>query len=285
MSKPNLLRFSTSVGFYRNKRVLDLEGLLGKYLPGKIERAKLAPTCFQIVMAYAAENQIDGNFDGYTPTDWSRIFAMNNLPFTVPEATNIVKAFREVGLFDGSKIRSWMKYNRHLADYEGIVRSKRKAGKILQQKRQQEARERHVDPSKNGEETAPKTVQKPVQKDSPSRQLFELNQAIEVAPTAKAKATLKRKKIELLSAQTGVDLSMPPSRSPAPPSAKTPNKTAEEIESEQLVMAQTTLKDFPDALSDHAVTTLVKHGFKLPSAVRSRFRALLAQLQSNPVPE
>src|SRR6266498_954800 len=98
MSKPNLLAFSSSVGIYRNKRMMDLQRLLSKSLPGKVERSNMAPMFFQVVMSYAAENQIDGNFDGYSPDDWCKIFVTNNVPVTPPEASNIIKAFRDVGL-------------------------------------------------------------------------------------------------------------------------------------------------------------------------------------------
>src|SRR2546425_4776877 len=276
MSKPNLLAFSSSVGIYRNKRMRDLSRLLSKSAP---QFSNMAPMLFQVTMAYAAENQIDGNFQGYTTQDWTEIFVTNNVPVTPSQATAIVKGFREVGLFDGDKIRSWLKYNRHLGDYEGIVRRKRKAAKEMHRKREEEARERHVDPSKNGENPTPKSVQKAAQKDSPSKQLYLVNQALETA-RGRARKELLIQKQQLLSAHTGVDLTPPPP-SPAPPPAKPPRKiTAAEQEAEYLSMAQTTLADYPDGLSERMVTALVKAGHRLPGPVKSRFRDLVAKLQA-----
>src|SRR5207247_6276771 len=152
MSKPNLLAFSSSVGIYRNKRMWDLKRLLSKSIHRKVEFAAMSPMLFQAVMAYAAENQIDGNFHGYTMTDWTEIFGFNGIELNPSEASAIIQGFREVGLFDDDKIRSWMKYNRHLADYEGIPRAKRQAGKLSAKRRQQEAKAAvktgHVDISK-----------------------------------------------------------------------------------------------------------------------------------------
>ena len=296
MSKPNLLRFSTSVGFYRNKRLLDLECSLSKCLPGKIERSKLAPTFFQVTMAYAAENQIDGNFVGYTADHWSKIFVMNNLPVTPNEAASIVKCFRDVGLFEGDKIRSWLKYNRHLGDYEGLVRAKRLAGKLSAKKRQIEAREAvqkapETDQkgAQNGEKTAQnseKNVQKHVKKegvkDGVSKQLWVVNEGLKTA-TGKRRRELAEKREQLISAAAGVDPNPPPP-SPAPSSPPARKISAQEREAQHLQMAQITLADMPDALSESMVTALVKAGHKLPSAVKSRFRDLIAKLD-NPVPE
>src|SRR5882724_8133052 len=164
MSKPNLLGFASSVGIYRNKRMRDLHKLLCKSIPTKVSFAELAPMLFQVVMAYAAENQIDGNFEGYATDDWCEIFASNHVHVTPTQANVIIKGFAQVGLFDQDKIRSWMKYNRHLADYEGIVKAKRKAAKMMHQKRSMEARAalkepqnsngKHApEPEKNGSET------------------------------------------------------------------------------------------------------------------------------------
>src|ERR1051326_1515327 len=118
MSKPNLLSFSSSVGIYRNKRMRDLKKLLRKSVPVKIEFCKVATMLFQMVMAYAAENQIDGDFEDYTTDDWSEIFALNDFPVLPEQAAAIAKGFEDLGLIENQKLRSWMKYNRHLGDYE-----------------------------------------------------------------------------------------------------------------------------------------------------------------------
>src|SRR5205823_10243178 len=118
MSKPNLLGFSSSVGIYRNKRIRDLRRLLSKSIRHKVEFADMAPMLFQVVMAYAGENQIDGNFEGYSDEDWSEIFAHNNILVTPVQASAIISGFRQVGLFEKDKIRSWSKFNRHFAEHE-----------------------------------------------------------------------------------------------------------------------------------------------------------------------
>src|SRR6266576_5719081 len=160
MSKPNLLAFSSSIGIYRNKRIRDLRRLLSKSIRAKVDFCELSPMLFQVVMAYAAENQIDGDFSGYTRDDWRLIFAGNNVDVDADQAAIIIKSFHEVGLFEKDKIRSWMRYNRHLADYEGILKAKRKAAKMMHKKWHQQAKESlnnsHGDPSKNGEKPAPK---------------------------------------------------------------------------------------------------------------------------------
>jgi hypothetical protein len=188
MSKPNLLCFSSSVGIYRNKRIRDLRRLLDKSLPGKVELSAMAPMFFQATMAYAAENQIDGNFESYSTVDWQEMFASNHLHLTPPQTEAIVKGFNDVGLFEKGKIRSWSKFNRHLGDYESVVRAKRLAGKLSAKKRQLEARESlkkapetDQKAAQSGEKTAPKPVQKPVQKDSPTKELWAVNEGLKTA--------------------------------------------------------------------------------------------------------
>src|SRR2546426_9350063 len=134
MSKPNLLGFSSSVGIYRNKRMRDLRGILLRQIQMKVAFAELSPMLFQALMAYAAENQIDGDFNGYTPKDFVEIFASNNIPVSLSQAEAIRKAFDSVGLIEDGKIRSWAKFNRHFAEHEKIVKAKRRAGKLSRQK-------------------------------------------------------------------------------------------------------------------------------------------------------
>lgn len=289
MSKPNLLAFSTSVGFYRNKRVRDLRGEIAKSNRRKIDFCEMAPLLFQVTMAYAAENQLDGNFAGYSIDDWIEIFAHANITVTAAEAAAILKGFHQTGLFDGDKIRSWMKFNRHLADYEGIVRAKRRAGKIMQQKRQQEARAAlrngqpdAPNPEQNHENKPPKTAPKP---DPTSRQIWLLNQQLEATSDPQERKQLKQQKRELLRQHTGVE---PASPSPAPPLARSERKLSDkDRESQNLLLARSTLKDYPDGLNDSMVRALVKHNVKLPDDVRRKFQKLFVELEeaSNPVPE
>jgi hypothetical protein len=294
MSKPNLLCFSSSLGIYRNKRIRDLEAILAKELPGKVPFSHMAPMLFQIVMAYAGENQINGDFNGYTAKDFVGIWATNYVTVSVSDAKLIVEGFESVGLFQEGKIRSWLKFNRHLADYDSIVRAKRLAGKLSAKRRQIEARnalKKDSETAQNGEKTAQngeknseKTVQKAAQKDSPSKELWMVNEGLKTA-SGKRRRELAERREQLISEVTGVSPTPPPS--PAPSPDKPPRKrTAAETEREILTMAQTTLADFPEGLSESMVTALVKAGHKLPVAVKARFRDLVAKLNAdNPVPE
>jgi hypothetical protein len=289
MSKPNLLGFRTSIGFYRNKRVLDLEALLAKYLPGKIERAKLAPTCFQVVMAYAAENQTDGNFEGYTPARWSQIFAANNLPFTTAEATNIVKAFREVGLFDGDKIRSWSKFNREFAHYETLTKYRQRAGKLSAKRREMEAKSAlkngHAEPSnpvQNGGNPAPKPAQKGAQT---TKEIWLLNEQLKETGDPGERKQLERRKRELLRDSTGVK---PASSSPAPSAPAAPKKSDKQLQAEWrrgLVVAglQALEQGGEDIITESMALALVDAGHQLPPSVEAKFRKALKS--RNPVPE
>ena len=287
MSKPNLLAFSSSVGIYRNKRMRDLRRLLSKSIHVKVDFADLSPMLFQIVMAYAGENQIDGDFYGYSTEDWCEIFATNHVGVTASQASAIVKGFREVGLFDKDKIRSWMKYNRHLGDYEGIVKAKRKAAKMMHKKREQEARNAvktdHSDYSKNGE----KPGQKPGEKDSPSKQLWVIDQAL-LKARGQARRDLLLQKEQLLSSATGVDLSSPPP-SPAPPPPPVPKKSAKQRDQEWELAYLKAGKEAiengsPEILTESMVRALLKHGYKLPAEVERKFRKLFKETD-NPVPE
>jgi hypothetical protein len=122
MSKPNLLGYSTAVGFNRNRKVREAREDLLIAIPRKIDFAELAGPLFQTVMAYAAENQIDGNFEAYSNVRIQEIFTMNHWLVTVDEAAAIWKIFNDRGLLDKNKIRSWAKFNKHLSDYEKVRR-------------------------------------------------------------------------------------------------------------------------------------------------------------------
>src|SRR5947208_2639254 len=225
MSKPNLLGFCTSLGFYRNQRVRSLRRLMAKPLSAKMSLAELSPMLFQVAMAYAGENQIDGNFSEYTTDDWVEIFVTNHVQLNRAQVAALIKGFHQVGLFDGDKIRSWMKYNRHLADYEGIVKAKRKAAKMMHKKREQEARAA----LHNGPPTVENTVSNP-QKNGPktnppnrevwalTKQLEQIDQQLRECSDPQERKELKARKREVRQAITGVDRrSSPPPPSPAPP--------------------------------------------------------------------
>lgn len=286
MSKPNLLGFASSAGIYRNKRVRDFHEFLCKEVPLKVDFAELAPMLFQVAMAYACENQIDGNFSGYGPNDWAGIFSTNHIQVTPKQAQLIVKGFEQVGLFDDGKIRSWMKFNRHLADYEGIVRAKRKAGKLSAQKRLQEAKESlrnskifPSEPAQNPSKTAPEKI-------SPSRQLWLLEKALETAK-GKARRELLEQKRRLLEGETGVDLSEPVP-APRPADKPGPKQTPADFQRALVNAGSQLLQDSPELLTEGMALALVKSGKRLPADVARRFpkAASLAEEKAgdNPVP-
>lgn len=283
MSKPNLLGFASSLGIYRNFRVRELHDFLQKNIPIKVNFADLAPMLFQVVMAYAGENQIDGNFEGYSNERWAEIFITNHVQVSPKQAALIHKGLQDVGLFDGQKIRSWMKFNRHLADYDSIVKAKRRAGKILQQKRAQEARQS----LKKSEHSPAETAQNRSENGSASKQLWLLEKALENAK-GPARKELLAKKRALLEGATGTDLSAPPPpSSPAPRKAHKPTSPGE-FERTLLKSARGLVQDNPELLTEGMVRALVNAGDELPPEVRSRFRKLLEQHEkeagNNPVP-
>jgi hypothetical protein len=283
MSKPNLLSFSSSVGIYRNKRMRDLKKLLRKSVPVKIEFCKVATMLFQMVMAYAAENQIDGDFEDYTTDDWSEIFALNDFPVLPEQAAAIAKGFEEVGLIENQKLRSWMKYNRHLGDYEGMVKSKRKAAKLMHQRREREARAA----LQNGENSNGKAVQEHPKNgsktDSASKQLWLLEKALESAKGDARKELLRKKRV-LLSGELGVDLSAP-AATPAP-ALRTGKRQPQNFSKAMLNSARVLIEDGQlDLLNESMVKALHAAGDTIPEEVRVRFPKLMAQLEEgqNPV--
>jgi hypothetical protein len=287
MSKPNLLGFASSLGIYRNKRIRDLHRLLRKAVPIKIDFCELSPVLFQVTMAYAGENQIDGNFEGYDPEDWIEIFASNHVNVTLPQVREIIKAFHTVGLYDKGKLRSWMKYNRHLADYDNIVKAKRQAGKLSAKKRMQEARES----LKNGKHLDEKTEQEAPKNgsisDSVSKQIWLIKEALEqTSDKAKRKELLAQKK-RLLSQSTGVDLSAPT----APKAARSPalldNHSPPPQDPGKALLNAARACD-PELLTEKMVRALYLAGDDVPALAKRRFSKLLEQLEEkearNPVP-
>lgn len=284
MSKPNLLGFSTSVGFYRNKRVRDLRLLLLKSITDKVSKAELAPMFFQAVMAYAGENQIDGNFSGYTIDDWCEIFASNHLRVEPRQASAIIKGFEQVGLFDHGKIRSWAKYNRHFAEHEQIVKWRKKGAKIMHKKREQEARDSLKNRDKSPSEPAPKPEQNGHSKKEISRDVMMLERAIAEIPEGhpqRRDLVIERKK--LLGQYTGKDL-----KKPAPAPTPAPGKPRKPKPGDALMMARQALADAPELLSDNAARVLIEAG-ELPKGLEGRFRKLIEEHEKkvghNPVPE
>jgi hypothetical protein len=285
MSKPNLLGFRTSVGFYRNRRVRDCRESLGRLIRRKVPFCDLAPMLFQATMAYAAENQIDGNFEGYSVERWTEIFCSANIPVSPAEAASIKKEFQRVGLFDGDKIRSWSMFNREFAQYAVLTKYRQRAGKLSAKKRELEAKAALKNGNGEHTETTPKPEKIPSKTaskaDSPSKQIWLLNQQLEATADPAERKQLERRKRELLRESSGVK----PAPSPAPSAKNLPPRktTAAEQERTDLTIAQSMLNDYPDGLTTEHVRRLVKAGVKLPDQVAERFRRLFSQL--NPVPE
>ena len=281
MSKPNLLGFASSVGIYRNKRIRDLRGLLAKPLSRKAPLSDWAATYFQVVMAYAGENQIDGNFAGYTTEDWCEIFAANHIHLTPSEANAIVKGFAQVGLFDNQKIRSWMKYNRHLADYEGIVKAKRLAGKLSAKKRQQEARNALQNPENPNGKHPQEPEKNGAENDSPRKQLWLIEKLLESAK-GKAKKELLRQKDQLIKSVTGEDNSQP-AAAPAP--ARGPARPRGDFQRALLKAARQAIVDEDwHIINESMVKALHAAGERIPDQVAREFSKLIEELEaSNPV--
>jgi hypothetical protein len=283
MSKPNLLGFSSSIGIYRNKRLRDLRLLLLQKIPRKIDFAELAPELFQICMAYAGENQIDGNFEGYDPAAYVEIFASNHVRVSAAEAATIKKAFEAVGLFEGDKIRSWAKYNKHFATHEQILKAKRKAGKIWQKKRAQEAEQQLKNPEKPPTESAPQPQKNGHGSREIYRDILALEKAIVETPEGSPqRRELSSKRKKLLGQYTGVDLKKSQPTAPAPPAKRHKARPGD-----LLMMARQTLADAPDMLSASMARALIKVG-ELPEALKGKFGKLLEQPEKetghNPVP-
>jgi hypothetical protein len=242
----------------------------------------MAPMLFQATMAYAAENQIDGNFEGYSPQLWAEVFSSNNIPVTPSEAALIKKEFQRTGLLDGDKIRSWSKFNREFAHYETLTKYRQRAGKLSAKKREIEARAAvkngHVEPSK-AEKIPSKTAPKADEQEAIRKELWTNKELLQSA-TGKQKRALIAQREQLIARVTGVDIT-PPS-SPAPPPPVKPRKvTAADREREALVIAQSMLKDYPPGLNIEHVRVLVAAGIELPAEVQARF----SRLFKNPVPE
>jgi hypothetical protein len=288
MSKPNLLAFSSSVGIYRNEKMQALAECLAKKITRKVPFSTLAPMLFQMAMAYAAENQLDGDFEKskYPLDRWRKIFLWQDLEISTKEAAIILEGFETVGLFDRGKIRNWMKYNRHLADYEGLVRAKRKAAKIMHEKRQRDAKAA----LKNGEISHSETDSEPeknVEKtDSASKQLWLLEKALESAK-GKARKELLAKKRELLSGTLDVDLSEPAPQAPTPAPARPRKQDPGEFSRVALKNGrQLIADDSAELLTESMVRALLNAGDELPAEAQRKFPKLVAELGNrNPVPE
>lgn len=289
-SKPNLLGFSTALGFYRNIRVRELRELLLKQIPRKIEFAELAPVLFQAVMAYAGENVIHGDFSGYGMERWKEIFAVNHIEVSAKEAEAIRKGFSQVGLFDGDKIRSWAKFNKHFAEHEKIKKAKEKAGKIRQQKWAQEAKDSLKRPEKSPSETAPKPEKNGSKNGDQSRQLWFLDKAIAEAQEGSPDwKELRAQRRELLKSTLPKKAAAAAGAMPAGaqgPAARPRKISKGEADQTLLMMARQLLANSPDMLEKRHFLALWAAGDDLPADVVNRFGGTVGKKEAehNPVP-
>jgi len=81
--------------FFSSKKAIRLRALLGNdalWIPIRL-------------WAYAAENQPDGDFTGYTATEIALLIGYDK------DATSMLQALQQVCLLDGMKIHDWEQYN------------------------------------------------------------------------------------------------------------------------------------------------------------------------------
>ncbi len=254
----------------------------------------MAPMLFHVLLSYAGENATDGDLSGYTTEDFLEIYEANHVHLNRAEVSAIVKALHDLDFFDGDKIRSWKKFNPHLANQESLLNAKRRAGKIRQRKWAQEARESikqtaqnpSPNPAKDGEENRSVANKQ-------TGQLWLIEKALESAPRGSpARKELLAKKKALLSKATHVNLSEP-APSPAPPArtATARKSSPGDFERAQLSAAKQLIADgSPESLAvlnEGMVLALVNAGQVLPAEVHQRFRKLLEQHEKkagNPIP-
>lgn len=283
MSKPNLLGFSTSIGFYRNQKPRQLRENLLRQIPRKIAFAELAPMCFQALMAAAAENQINGDFSNYSDERWHEIFLVNHIQVSLKEACIIRKNFEAVGLTEGGKILSWSKFNRHFAEHEQIQKAKKKAGKEAAKQRAERAKQEREKAPKSLTESAPKSEKNGHQNGPDTKQVWLLQTKI-------AKAKGKQKKA--LEAELNDLLGIAPEPTVRPPApAPTPRKpTRSEFEQTLLKNARQLLADGAYDLCHEAhAKALAQAGDQVPKELKARFPKLFTgsgdkEAEHNPVP-
>lgn len=139
-SKPNLIGFKVSIGIFGNKKISDATMILKRQIPEW--NAAYTLCAFEMLMGYAAENQVDGDFSGYTADNYHRlVFLPKWVGMDIPIALNlkrtehIVNAFAKVKLTEGNKIRSWKLFNKTIADHAKASKRNQENARIGQAKR------------------------------------------------------------------------------------------------------------------------------------------------------
>ena len=201
MSKPNLLSVSFSIGFYRNKRIRELRKKLSESVSKPIQFCELSPMLFQVLLAFCGENQIDGDLSGYTAEDLQEIFTVNHVPgLTTKEAAAILSAFNEVGLLEDGKIRSFAKFNRHLAEHEKIRKAKRKAAAYMHKQRLMEQKAKanaQTEPTRPEPAKPEKPAGATPKKQNPVARSISIKQMMENHPGRPEAANAPKDKFEL----------------------------------------------------------------------------------------
>lgn len=255
--------FCVSVGFFSNKRKGRLQRLIG-------ERANFVPP---IIWAHCSMNRLSGRLPDYDYQDYQLVFNTHGLNVNLRATKRIVDALKETGFIHrNGTVHEYSKYNKFF--------SKARFRKAAFAKwRKQRAAEREA--QANGGAPSQANGGAPSQK--PSQELWLLDKAIELARGAEKKKLLKQRR-DLLGKSTGTNLT---EQQPQPHSRIGGTvRESEDTKASALLMARTTLKDIPDALSEPMVRTLHEAGDHLPTAVKKKFAKLLEQLGTdrNPVP-
>lgn len=274
MSDATRSYYCTSSGFFTNKKTLALRREVKRHTRILVPLWEVAPLAFQYLLAYSSLNQLNGNLRGYKVEDFQEIFKAFGLALPKPVVVKLKKALEDVGFIKGGQIHSWRKYNNFFFSHHQRQAARAKWRKARAAEAEAKAKaEAEAKANSNG--GAPKNL-------TPTQQLYAINQQLEVAQGDEKKQLLKRKR-ELLRATTGIekDKPQPQSRQGLPETAR----ESEDTKSSALLMARTTLKDVPDALSETMVRTLHDAGDHLPAMVKKKFAKLLEQLgDRNPVP-
>ncbi|HVV01765.1 MAG TPA: hypothetical protein VHH88_10420 [Verrucomicrobiae bacterium] len=251
MSKPSPNYFCVHTGFFRNPKTRELFDLIG-------ERALFVP---QMLWGFCAEQQTDADVSKMSIRRFRDAFALSGLSLSISETEKIVKAVTKVGFIMEGKMHSWDKYNKHFAEYE----QRREQAKEAIQSRWKKSHSSNGNGNGNGS--------------TPSQKIWLLDQAIKQAKNPMAKKALEKQRRELLSQETGEDLSEPAPRAVARSQDSAPKSSGKKFKAVYLQSARELLKESPDLLNENMITALVDAGDPLPAAVRGRFRKLLEQLE------
>lgn len=134
-SKPNLLSFSVAVGVFENKTAREFRDLLDqKFATQQVPFSRLAILIFEMLMAHAATNQVDGDYSAYSDQMfYEQIFAPKFIAVglgipTPAQVSDIVALLTQTFIDEEGRIRSWAGYQPHLVKHKKTIVARRKAG-------------------------------------------------------------------------------------------------------------------------------------------------------------